>query len=220
MNKLGLKRSKTSPRRKKSAVSIRAEHPHQIWHPDITQFVTADHVRHYIYIVIDNFSRKVLSWSIKESVRAAYRRSTIETALNEVNQMGNTVTLITDGGPENRFGSLSLSIDPQLIHKVALMDVHYSNSLVEASFKTIKYNYLYRMELNDYRALSKAMAFIVNDFNNRPHVSLKGLTPNEAVQQLSLDHRRNRLSKQVATQARKQYNKTNRCKMCTELRLS
>lgn len=216
VHKLGLKRLKTSSRRKKSEVSIRAEYPHQIWHADITQFVTADHVRHFIYVVVDNFSRKILSWCIKDCVKAVYRRGTIEAAVNEVSRTGTTITLITDGGPENKLEPLVGSFYPRLEHKVALADVHYSNSLVEAAFKTIKYNYLYRMELSDFGALNRAMDFIVKDFNNRPHISLGGLTPNEAAQQRIIDNEQHSLHKRVATEARKQYNKTNRCKMCAE----
>ena len=217
VHKLGLKRLKTSSRRKKSEVSIRADHPHQIWHADISQFVTADHVRHFIYVVVDNFSRKILSWCIKDCVKAVYRRGTIEAAVNEASRTGTTITLITDGGPENKLEHLVESLYPRLEHKVALADVHYSNSLVEAAFKTIKYNYLYRMELSDYGALTRAMDFIVKDFNGRPHISLGGLTPNEAAQQRAIDNEQHSLHKRVATEARKQYNKSNRCKMCTEL---
>ena len=57
---------------------------------------------------------------------------------------------------------------------------------------------------------------IVNDFNNRPHISLKGLTPNEAEQNLALNLEQLRLHIKSATEERKAYNQNHRCKQCTD----
>jgi putative transposase len=117
---------------------------------------------------------------------------------------------IIDDGPENRFDEL-----PDLVlHKKALVDVSYSNSLIEAHNKIIKYNYLYKMEVQNIDELRKAMEFLTNDFNNRPHVSLDGLTPNEAYKNVSLDRQQLRLFTEKAAFDRKEYNRTHRCEQC------
>jgi putative transposase len=108
-------------------------------------------------------------------------------ALKNANQRHYCITLITDGGPENKLQTFLNSIEHSVEHKVALLDVHYSNSLIEAFFKTGKYNYLYRMDIRNGKDLHKAFDFIVQDFNERPHISLGGLTPNEAEQNISLN---------------------------------
>jgi transposase InsO family protein len=82
-NKFGLARVTALSRRKKTHITVRAEIPHPIWHADITSFVTTDNVRHYIYLVVDNFSRKILSWLIDGSVKAEYRKVTIDEALKK-----------------------------------------------------------------------------------------------------------------------------------------
>jgi len=168
VNRLDLARLKPSGRRKKNSISVRAEKPHQIWHADITVFVTADRVRHFIYAVVDNFSRKILSWLVAGSVKAEYRRSTIEDALNKVGQTHATVTLVTDGGPENKLQAFLDTLGRPVEHKIALVDVHYSNSLIEASFKTAKYNYLYRMDIRDGNDLKKSFAFALKISMNGP----------------------------------------------------
>lgn len=216
VNKFGLSRPRPASRRKKNAFSVRAQRPHEIWHADITAFVTADHVKHYIYLVVDNFSRKILSWKIADSVKAEFRRSTIEEALGKVNNGPQNITLITDGGPENKIKAFQDSIDYPIQQKIALVDVHYSNSLIEAHNKLIKYNYLYRMDIPDEHQLLKIFPAVVDDFNNRPHVSLDGLTPNEAEQNHALDRNRLRIYVQNATQERKKYNQIHRCTHCND----
>jgi putative transposase len=187
VNKLGLARTKPVSRRKKNTISIRAERAHQIWHADITMFTTADQARHYIYLVADNFSRKIVAWKIARTVNAAFREQTIEDALRNVRVPLQNISLITDGGHENKIQEFLSTIGQPIRQHTALVDVHYSNSLIEAHNKLIKYNYLYRMDITDGSRLEKVFLKIVKDFNNRPHISLNGLTPNEAEQNLSID---------------------------------
>ena len=125
------------------------------------------------------------------------------------------ITLLTDGGPENNLKIFLASLDHIIEHRTALVDVHYSNSLIEAHNKVIKYNCLYRMNISDGSQLMKVFPMIVNDFNNRPHISLDGLTPNEAEQKLMLNRGQLRLHIKKATEARKAYNQNHRCKQCT-----
>jgi putative transposase len=214
VNKLGLRRPRPGSRRKKNAVSVRAERPHQIWHADITVFVTADQIRHYIYVVIDNYSRKIISWLIADSVKAEYRKNTINVALKFIHQDHPQITLITDGGPENKLQSFLDSLAHSVQHKRALVDVHYSNSLIEAFFKTGKYSYLYRMNIRDREDLNKAFEFIVQDYNERPHVSLHGLTPNEAELNIPLNKEQLHTYIENATLERKDYNRVHRCIQC------
>jgi putative transposase len=173
-------------------------------------------VKHYIYLVVDNFSRKILSWLIADSVKAEHRRATIEEALTHAGQSNSNTTLITDGGPENGLKDFLESLDRSVTHKVALVDVHYSNSLIEAHNKVLKYNYLYRIDIPDEHRLQKIFPAIVDDFNNRPHISLDGLTPNEAEQNHALDKNPLRIYVKNATQERKMYNQDHRCTHCNE----
>jgi putative transposase len=46
---------------KKRKIGIRALIPNHIWHVDVTVFKTLDNVRVYIYLIVDNYSRFILS---------------------------------------------------------------------------------------------------------------------------------------------------------------
>jgi putative transposase len=148
-NKLGIVRARPHSRRKKNNESVRATAPNQIWHADITLFVTVDQIKHYIYLVVDNFSRKILAWKVADSVKAEIRRETLLDALQKENVSDPAVLLITDGGPENNLKVFLEELQLPMEHRRALVDVHYSNSMIEATNKTVKYNYLYRKDIRN-----------------------------------------------------------------------
>jgi putative transposase len=212
--RLGIQMLKSKDRRKKQAEGIRAARPNQIWHADITRFVTLDNQVHYIYLVVDNFSRKILSWFVASKVSALIRRLTIGEALKSFIGSEEPIVIITDGGPENSLKEYLDSFSVPVTHQKALLDIQCSNSLIEAHNKVIKYNYLYKMTLADDGELKRAMDWICNDFNNRPHISLNGLTPNEHHAKASLDVNSLKEKKKAAAEDRKLFNYKNRCVGC------
>jgi putative transposase len=208
INKLGLTRTTPHGRRKKNKTGIRATEPHKIWHADITIFETLDGVKHYIYLVADNYSRKILSYTIARKVRAHIRRSTVLHALTR-ELPEDRIDLITDSGPENNFAAIA-----KVNHIRAQIDIHYSNSVIEAHNKVLKYRYLYKNTIHNRDELEKLLPTFIDDYNNRPHISLNGLTPNEACAGTVLD--RHLLSEYTnqSIKERTRNNKLNRCTQC------
>jgi putative transposase len=182
---LGITRPKPESRRKKKKTGVRATAPNEKWHADASVFKIGN-VKHYIYLVADNFSRRILSWRVSHQLNAAIRVQTIREAYQKATLMDTdlNVDLIVDGGSENNNSTMDNFIKASEINiqkLVALRDIHFSNSLIEAHFSLIKYNYLYRMKINSLSNLRDAMTFVEHDFNTiRPHGSLNGSTPNDA----------------------------------------
>jgi putative transposase len=54
--------------------------------------------------------------------------------------------------------------------------------MIEAANKQLKYRFLHHHHIADYDALVKYVEQSVNDYNNRPHHVLHGLTPLEVLQ--------------------------------------
>ena len=77
---------------------------------------------HYIYLVVDNFSRKILSWCIADKVSKLIRRETIGEALKNLKDEDQHIVLITDGGAKNSFKEYLESLDAQVVHQKALVD--------------------------------------------------------------------------------------------------
>ncbi len=206
--------------RKKRKVGIRASYPNQIWHADITVLKTLDEKKYYIYLVIDNYSRKVLSYAIKQKVSGLVTTSTIKMAFEKASDLSDdlNVKLIVDGGPENNNIHINNFINQSEINiqkLVALKDINYSNSMVEAVNKIAKYQYLFPKHPYNLQELEELLSYFINDYNNvRPHSQLKGLTPNEAYIGIELpkDYRTSILKQ--ARIDRLAYNKENKCEKC------
>jgi putative transposase len=192
---LGITRAKSKSRRKKRDIGIRASKPNQIWHADLTIFRPLDNVKAYIYFIIDNYSRYILAWKVSlkysasivfENLKKAYF-SAIQTSM-QIKKPIPHVDLIVDGGSENNNRVIEdfLALPEITVKKIiAQKDIIFSNSMIEAVNKLVKYRHLY---LHDFDALQKHLhSFILIYNNERPHCSINGLTPLEAYKGKSMD---------------------------------
>lgn len=208
-------------KKKKPKTGIRAAAPNQIWHADITVLKTLDGVKQYIYLVIDNYSRKILSYEVCDKVSGLVRLSTLEESYEKAKGLSENlnVKLIVDGGSENNNIHIENFINRSEINMeklIALKDIDYSNSMVEATNKTIKYRYLFPDHPHNKDELISTLSNAVHDFNDVcPHGQLKGLTPNEAWRGVkSIDNLRTQLLQQAKID-RLEYNRTNVCRFCS-----
>ena len=69
-SKLARQRGWRRPRRRvypeKPKTGIRAKHPNEYWHIDVTVIRLVDDTKAFLHAVIDNFSRRILSWRLAE----------------------------------------------------------------------------------------------------------------------------------------------------------
>ena len=184
-NIFGFKRKKAKSRRKDKKVGIRAEKPNKIIHVDLSEFRTNDGKKSYMYFITDNKSRRILSWEVSEEKRAAVTFKNIKKAYFEYIEPTLTkeelAQVYMDNGTENKkeVEDFINRKDISLKKILAIIDVDFSNSMAESINKIIKYNYLYKKNIPDSKTLKKEVDNAVNDYNNRPHYSLYGLTPIE-----------------------------------------
>ena len=185
---------------------------------DITVYTTKDKVKHYIYKIIDNFSRKVIGWCIADKVSAKIRVKTIKEAVKKVfgEDALNDLRLITDGGPENDNGIMKAFIknaNVNIEHQIALRDIVFSNSMIEATYRVLKYSYLYDMEIANGKELNSALKFYFDDYDNRPHYIHKYYSPNEVFYNNTPPINTKELYKQAA-ENRINTNKQRTCNNC------
>ena len=151
--------------------------PNQVWAMDITYIPMA---RGFVYlaVVLDWFSRRVLSWRVSITMEAAFCVETLEEALVK---HGKPAIFNTDQGSQFTGGAftgvltnngVAISMDG----KGAWRD----NVFVERLWRSVKYEEVY---LKAYDSVSEARASIGRylDFYNarRPHSSLDGITPDQ-----------------------------------------
>jgi putative transposase len=154
------------------------ERPNQVWAMDITYIPMA---RGFVYlaVVLDWFSRRVLSWRVAITMEAAFCVEALEDALA---QHGKPDIFNTDQGSQftgQAFtgvlanNDIAISMDG----KGAWRD----NVFVERLWRSVKYEEVY---LRAYDSVSEARASIgryLGFYNGRrPHSSLDGTTPDQA----------------------------------------
>jgi len=189
---LQLKRYTLPHRRKNHCTGIRATAPLQLLHADVTVFRSTDNIKAYIFLVQDNFSRAILQYKVSLQCKAATLLELLRKVHNDYLQPAaiENCRLMTDDGNEN-FGMTQQFFkeakNPIVQHIIAQKDVEFSNSMIEAANKNIKYRFLYHKHIADFKELCKYAALAVEDFNRRPHAVLSGLTPLEALNGMAVD---------------------------------
>jgi putative transposase len=183
INKLGIAKP-VLIKKKAQGPGICANRPHEIWHADIMVMKTLDGIKNYLYFLMDNYSRLIINWRAELRVSGKIRLETIEEAYNKYyTDSDEDIILLVDGGVENNnfeVESFIRSDEINLRKLIAQKDIRFSNSVIEAQNKLIKYRYLFKQDFRDIHDLRKGLEWIVFDYNNnRPHISLRGLTPNE-----------------------------------------
>jgi putative transposase len=153
-------------------------HPNEVWAMDITYIPMA---RGFVYlaVVLDWFSRRVLSWRVSNTMEAAFCVETLQDALAK---HGKPEVSNTDQGSQFTGAAftgvltengIAISMDG----KGAWRD----NVFVERLWRSIKYEEVY---LKAYDSVGEARASIgryLNFYNSqRPHSSLDGMTPDQA----------------------------------------
>ena len=177
-------RKRRRPRKRvypaKPRVGIRSSRPNEFWHIDVTVIRLLDGSKVYLHGLIDNFSRRILAWRLCEVLSPM----TTAALLQEAGQsIGVTPNLVADSGVENVNAEVDALIDSGLITRIlALVEVSYSNSMVQAYWRSLKHQWLYLCELDSMAAVRRLVAFHVEQHNAvMPHSALRGQTPDEPV---------------------------------------
>jgi putative transposase len=213
---LGIKRKRK--RRAKKYDSIPCTRPNEYWHVDITYVTTKDKIKHCVYFLSDNFSKKILAWRIANSVNWKYVKECIEDAYKVASKMEQPLNLniVSDGGPENIHHNLKLYINSligNIKHVIALKDITFSNSPAETKNRTFK-SYYSPEECENETQLRKLTTFYYEDINDiRPSGVLKGFTPTEVYTDTKPDYDFVNLRIQDAIN-RKQTNQNSTCNAC------
>lgn len=165
-------------KRKCSTLGIRANYPNELWHIDITEVKTITGEKLYIQMIVDNFSRAILSWKIGK-----YKK--MELSLRSIRQGVKNVGLgpdylMSDGGGENDNKKVSKLLLGQGISRlIAKSDVIFSNSMIEAVFRQLKKNPKID-KIQSAGSLSRFVDKFVSSYNLEfPHSSLEGAKPFE-----------------------------------------
>lgn len=204
---------------KKRKEKLRASKINELWHFDISYFRTLDGQKHYIYAIIDNYSRKILEWDVRSLIRNKYVSEMLLKALGIQKPM--LLKIMSDGGSENTgqhikaiLQKYKLKYAAEIEHMIALKDIEYSNNMIERFFRIMKSDYLYLTDIENGEILINMVNRLIHEYNyTRPHHAHYTLTPHEVytgVEQPDMKERFNN-----ARLDRINTNRTCACTLCT-----
>jgi putative transposase len=152
--------------------------PNQVWAMDIT-YIPMERGFVYLAVVLDWFSRRVLSWSVSITMEASFCVETLENALA---RHGKPDIFNTDQGSQFTGAAFTgVLIKNGIAISMDGKGAWRDNVFVERLWRSVKYEEVY---LRAYDTATEARASIgryLTFYNGRrPHSSLDGRTPDQA----------------------------------------
>jgi putative transposase len=197
--------------------ALKSSRSNEIWCADVTTLKTLDGTKHYIHLLADHFSRKILGYRIENSASPKAIKSLLQEAYKKY-KTETTIQLVTDAGIENVNTTVEAFLqttNKTIIHKVAQKDISQSNSQIEAINKIIKHQFLLPELPQNRDQLLRMLPANIETYNTiRPQLSLQGNTPNETFEgkPIALSSYKTHFADQKT--ARMTQNKQNICKTC------
>lgn len=175
-------RGKRRPRSRRRPKALVATAPNQIWTWDITYLPSAVRGKyHYLYMIVDIFSRKIVGWAIHDEESSAHAARLIARA-HKAEGVKAGLVLHSDNGSPMKGGTMLAKLqDLGVIPSFSRPSVSNDNPFSESLFRTLKY----RPDFPDtsFSSLSDAQRWVrlfVRWYNGtHRHSALKFVTPNQ-----------------------------------------
>ena len=210
----GWRRPRTRVYPAKPKIGVRATRPNEYWHIDVTVIRLITGVKVYLHAVIDNFSRRILAWRLAERLDPT---TTCEVLLEAGKAIGCVPTVVADSGVENVNEQVDELVDAGVLNRIlALVEVAFSNSMIEAGWRSLRHQWLYLHMLDSFNSVKRLIAFWVDQYNAvMPHSAFLGQTPDEIYFGTG-DHVPAELkaAHQAVQQRRLTENRAARCRLC------
>ena len=152
--------------------------PNLVWCSDITYIKTGSSFS-YLCVVIDLFSRKVISYNVSNSMTSKLVIDTLDSALKTRNPQ-NPVLFHSDQGVQYTSELTRKFCDEHnLVQSFSAKAHPYDNAVAESFFKHLKHEDLYRKSFHTIRDVKLAVFRYIDCFYNtlRPHSAINMLSP-------------------------------------------
>lgn len=148
----------------------------QVWSTDIT-YIPMKHGFMYLTAVMDVYSRKILSWSISNTMEAEW---CVQVLKDAVEKHGKPDIVNSDQGSQYTSKEWSQYVEEDLKIKISMdgKGRALDNRWIERFWKTIKYNYIYLQPADDGFELFEGVQNHICYYNQKKHQTLK-TSPNK-----------------------------------------
>ena len=160
--------------------------PNLIWVSDITYIKVGDQY-YYICVILDLFSRKVLSYSISDTINTTLSLSTFDTAF-QVRCRPNNLMFHSDQGVQYTAYAFRKHLrELKVKQSFSTSGTPYDNSVCESFFHTLKKEALYHHLYATPQELGEVLNEYIEFYNGyRPHRKLNMKTPIQYEAEFSL----------------------------------
>ena len=173
-----------------------------------------DDTKAYLHAVVDHFSRRISWWRLSERLDPD---TTCEILKEAGKTLGLTPTVVADSGVENVNAEVDQLMADGVVRRVlAQVEVSFSNSMIEAFWRSLRHQWLYLHSLDSFTQLASLIDFYVKEHNTQmPHHAFGGQTPDEVYFDQS-DRVRDRLkpARRHARRARMEAKRRELCRVC------
>ena len=136
-----------------------------MWHIDTTVIRLLDGTRAYLHAVIDNFSRRILAWRVAETFAPVNSVAVLVDASRGALAANTTPIVLADAGVENVNALVDDLITTGVLRRVlAFTELKFSNSMIEAWWRSLKHQWLFLRRVEPGRAHRKAKRDHVRPF--------------------------------------------------------
>jgi transposase InsO family protein len=179
--KAGWRRARNRVYPAKPKVGIRASAPNELFHLDVTIIKLLDGTRAYLHAVIDNYSGRILSWALEDRLGSGATCRVLHEAASQISSDSGAPTVFADSGSENVNREVDELLERVDLRRVlAQVEVTFSNSMIEAFWRSLKHSWIYLHSLDTVTALRRLVEFYVTAHNEvMPHSAFQGQTPDE-----------------------------------------
>jgi putative transposase len=116
-----------------------------------------DGTKAYLHAVVDNFSRRVLSFAVTPHVGGERTKAMLVRAIAELPERAEP-KLMSDGGSENAIARTDFTLASAFEHLVAQADIAFPNSMVEALWSQMKHRWLFLHTLDSIETVERLVA--------------------------------------------------------------
>jgi transposase InsO family protein len=165
----------------KPKIGLRATRPNEYWHIDTTILKLLDGTKVYIHGVIDNFSRKILAWTVAARLEPGSTCNVLVAAAKHLGPATSSTTLVADSGVENLNAAVDATLLSACLQRVlAQVEVLFSNSMIERFWLSLRHQWLYLHSLDTVAHVRSLVESFVEFHNTQmPHAAFHGQTPDE-----------------------------------------
>ena len=162
-------------------IGITLVRANQLWVSDITYIRIGDHFV-YLFLITDAYSKKIVGWSLADSLEAKHAVDALQMALNQLPDKHEPLIHHSDRGIQYCSDKYVQILNK---HEITISMTEHGdpreNAIAERVNGILKVEWLYDMQLHSIDEAFQAIKKIVHIYNTeRPHLSINMLTPEEA----------------------------------------